>query len=98
MLWGERVSEHFCARLFFGFQNGMSFYLDYKQLTPPVPCVKTIMPAFGIKGPNARAFIAVPAAPGREAISSNVRCGGAGMSSLSSFSHVIIDGLEEERI
>jgi hypothetical protein len=35
-----------------------------KQLTPPVPCVKTVMPAFKIKGPNARAFMAVPAAAG----------------------------------
>jgi hypothetical protein len=69
-----------------------------KQLTPPVPCVKTVMPAFKIKGPNARAFMAVPAAAGREAISSNVRCGGAGMSSLSSFSHVNIDSLEKERM
>jgi hypothetical protein len=56
------------------------------------------MPTIGIKGPNARAFIAVPAAAGREAISSNVRCGGAGMSSLSSFSYVIMDSLEEERM
>jgi hypothetical protein len=56
------------------------------------------MPAFGAKGPNARAFIAVPAAAGKEAISSNVRCGEAGMSSLSSFSQIIIDSLEEERI
>jgi hypothetical protein len=54
------------------------------------------MPAFGVKGPNARAFIAVPAAAGREANSSNVRCGGARISSLSSFSHVIIDNFEEE--
>tara|TARA_R110002060_G_scaffold69469_1_gene78091 strand:+ start:208 stop:465 length:258 start_codon:yes stop_codon:yes gene_type:complete len=55
------------------------------QLTPPVPMVKTVIPGFIFSGPNMSAFTAVPAAQGKAVVSSNVRCAGAGRSSLSGF-------------
>lgn len=54
-----------------------------KQLTPPVPWVRMVIPFSSGVGPKKSAFIAVPPAAENEATSSKERYDGARMSWLS---------------